>query len=126
MKDRQMTDSVLETDLVLVQSADTPFKGVHFIDLMKSMTNGGEPRCVRLRIVLTEKERNTLLPFVFFTPALHNWIKKHYSDELIDPNLYHRCCVELNELMHPESQFNVLISKRNENKFVRSLLIQQI
>lgn len=93
----------------LTQGADAPFKAVHYIDLKESMANGGGPGCVRLRVVLTEKERNALLPSVIFTPAvyqnLRNWIEKHYRDELhpkdlIDPHLYQESCVALNELTH--------------------------
>jgi succinylarginine dihydrolase len=83
------------------------FPSLHFVDLKESMANGGGPGCVRLRVVLTDDERKALLPSIVFTDALykklHDWIDKHYRDELhprdlVDPKLYHESCAALQEL----------------------------
>jgi succinylarginine dihydrolase len=74
------------------------FQEVHYIDLKQSMRNGGGPACLRLRVVLTEKECAAAHPFVFLTPTLYeqlvHWVEKHYRDRLLpqdlaDPQLLH-------------------------------------
>lgn len=73
-----------------------PIKKVIYQDVRQSMQNGGGPACLRLRIVLNEKELAGTFPGVFLTPQLYErlkqWIEKFYRDklspeELADPTL---------------------------------------
>ncbi len=68
----------------------------HFLDLRQSMRNGGGPACLRLRVPLTEAEREGVLAGCVFTEeteaALIAWVERHYREtlapsELADPAL---------------------------------------
>jgi succinylarginine dihydrolase len=68
-----------------------------YIDLTESMHNGGGPACLRLRCVLTRKEKMHVNPFIFFTDELYqsltSWIDTFYRDtlsmaDLAEPTLY--------------------------------------
>ncbi len=67
-----------------------PFKPL-FFDLRQSMRNGGGPACLRLRVVLTEKEIAAAAPGVFLDEMLYarltDWVKKHYRDQLTADDL---------------------------------------
>jgi succinylarginine dihydrolase len=72
-----------------------PIDEVRFFDLRQSMNNGGGPACLRLRIVVTEKELAQLAPKYRLDDAkaerLGNWIESNYRetltlDDLADPN----------------------------------------
>ncbi len=69
----------------------TPIRQVHYIDVRQSMNNGGGPACLRLRVVLSDRERSLANPAVFLTDALHNslkvWIERYYRDRLIPDDL---------------------------------------
>ncbi len=58
----------------------------HAVDVRQSMSNGGGPACLRLRVVLTEAEQAAIRPGVVFTPTLHDrlrgWVEAHYRDRL--------------------------------------------
>ena len=67
------------------------------MDVKQSMMNGGGPACLRLRVLLSEKELASIHQPVRFTPLIHerlaNWITDHYreqltEEDLADPNLY--------------------------------------
>ena len=64
----------------------TPIRKVHFVPVRQSMRNGGGPACLRLRVVLNERELAAAHPGVFLTPQLFDslsaWIERHYRDEL--------------------------------------------
>jgi succinylarginine dihydrolase len=86
---------------------DNPIKHVHFVDVRQSMNNGGGPACLRLRVVLTERERSLVNPAVFLTDALceslKQWIDRHYRDrltpgDLADPKLLEESRRALDEL----------------------------
>lgn len=70
----------------LLAAPDAPLRRVHFVDLRQSMRNGGGPACLRLRVVLTERERAALPPGVFVNEQryaqLVRWANKHYREEL--------------------------------------------
>jgi succinylarginine dihydrolase len=70
---------------------DTPIRQVHFVDVRQSMNNGGGPACLRLRVVLTDRERSLVNPAVFLDDALYEslklWIGRHYRDELTPSDL---------------------------------------
>lgn len=76
-------------------------------DLRESMANGGGPACLRLRVVLTEAERQAVNPAVMMNDALFEtltrWVEKHYRDrltqaDLADPQLLREGREALDEL----------------------------
>lgn len=90
-----------------VLARGTPVKTAHFVDVRQSMHNGGGPACLRLRVVLTEKQLHSISGNVLFTDTLHNqlktWIEKHYReklqpDDLRDPQLMEESRRALDEL----------------------------
>ena len=87
--------------------AGTRLRAVHFVDVRQSMSNGGGPACLRLRVVLTERELARVLPGVLLTDALYasltGWVRKHYReqlapDDLADPKLVGESRAALDEL----------------------------
>lgn len=85
-------------------AADNPLNAVHFVDVRQSMSNGGGPACLRLRVVMTETQLQALRAGVMLTEELHQrlerWIVGHYRqslspDDLADPAL----CVETRAAM---------------------------
>jgi succinylarginine dihydrolase len=90
-----------------IVAEDNPVKEVHYLDLRQSMRNGGGPACLRLRVILTDAEREAVSARVFLTPALlaelTAWVKKHYRDrlspkDLADPLLARESMAALDEL----------------------------
>ncbi|MGD0389201.1 MAG: N-succinylarginine dihydrolase [Tepidisphaeraceae bacterium] len=86
---------------------ETPIRQVHFVDVRQSMNNGGGPACLRLRVVLTDRERSLVNPAVFLTEGLYEslnqWINRHYRDrltaaDLADPQLLDQSRRALDEL----------------------------
>ena len=65
---------------------DPPISSCHFINLRQSMSNGGGPACLRLRVPLTALELQSIHPEVIFTDKLHqklsSWVIKHYREDL--------------------------------------------
>lgn len=85
----------------------TPVSKVHYYDVKQSMRNGGGPACLRLRIVLSEQEKQAVNQSVLMTEqlftTLDNWIDQHYRDELsehdlTDPQLLNESRTALDEL----------------------------
>lgn len=71
------------------------------------MLSGGGPACLRLRIVLSNDELNSVSSNVFLTNALYEtltgWVKQHYCDklrinDLADPKLLNKSRTALGEL----------------------------
>ncbi|UCF47042.1 MAG: N-succinylarginine dihydrolase, partial [Myxococcales bacterium] len=61
------------------------------VDVRQSMKNGGGPACLRLRVILTDNEiqsinRSTLLDDGLFE-RLNVWIDRHYRDRLDEADL---------------------------------------
>jgi len=86
---------------------NTPIRQVHFVEVRQSMNNGGGPACLRLRVVLTDRERSLVNPAVFLTDALYEslkkWIDRNYRDrltpsDLADPQLLDESRRALDEL----------------------------
>ena len=80
---------------------------VEFVDITESVRNGGGPACLRLRVVLTERELSSVHQGCIFTPELHaaltRWVEKHYRDrlepaDLADKKLITECQTALDEL----------------------------
>lgn len=91
----------------MLRSGDNPIKAIHYLNLQQSMGNGGGPACLRLRVVLTEKELSVMNQKVLLTDDLYlklkNWIEKNYREslavsELADPDLLVEGQQALNEL----------------------------
>lgn len=70
----------------LIESKKTPIREIYCQNLRESMANGGGPACLRLRVVLTQKEIEAVHPHVFLNDQLYHalkaWIQKHYRDRL--------------------------------------------
>ena len=86
---------------------DTPIKNLQFVDVRQSMRNGGGPACLRLRVVLNERELAQVNPHFVLNDKLfsrlNNWVDKHYRDELrsadlADPYLLNESRAALDEL----------------------------
>lgn len=80
----------------MAKDSSNPISQVHYVDTQESMRNGGGPACLRLRVVLNEKELAAINPNFILTENLYNqlksWIESHYRDklhprDLSDPNL---------------------------------------
>jgi succinylarginine dihydrolase len=69
-----------------VVAEDNPVASVDYLDVRQSMSNGGGPACLRLRVVLTGQERSAIKANVFVNHAvlraLDAWIDAHYRDRL--------------------------------------------
>jgi len=88
-------------------SGNGPIRDAKFLDVRQSMRNGGGPACLRLRVVMTEAERNGLGARVLLDDALYGdlttWVKAHYRDRLSpedlgDPALMRESFTALDEL----------------------------
>ncbi len=70
---------------------DNPIRELKVFDLRESMANGGGPACLRLRVVLTEAERQAVNPAVMMSDALFNqlngWVDRYYRDRLTQADL---------------------------------------
>lgn len=73
----------------IVKSQGNPIVRYHPIDVSESMAGGGGPACLRLRVVLTEAEREALPGAAMITGELLDWltewIGRSYRSRL-DPN----------------------------------------
>jgi succinylarginine dihydrolase len=68
-----------------------PVRAAHYVSVRQSMSNGGGPACLRLRVPLTDAELPAVNPGVMLTDALHDalaaWIDRHYRDRLVPADL---------------------------------------
>ena len=80
----------------LIADPANPIQQVHFVDLRQSMSNGGGPACLRLRVPLTAEEQQAVNGRFLLDEAsideLCRWVKRHYRDrltmdDLADPSL---------------------------------------
>ena len=76
--------------------ADNPIRDMRVFDLRESMSNGGGPACLRLRVVLTAEEYQAVNPAVIMNDVLfttlNDWVDRYYRDrltaaDLADPQL---------------------------------------
>lgn len=76
------------TDLL---SQNTPIKDVKVFDLKQSMSNGGGPACLRLRVALNEQELAAVNPATIMNDqlftTLNEWVDRHYRDRLVETDL---------------------------------------
>jgi succinylarginine dihydrolase len=67
-------------------SEKNPIERAEFIDCRQSMRNGGGPACLRLRVVLTERELQSVNPHYLLDEhkigLLESWVHDHYRDRL--------------------------------------------
>lgn len=91
----------------LQAEATTSIREIYEVDLRESMSNGGGPACLRLRVVLNSAEWGAVAPGVKWTPqlqaALTRWIERHYREtlsatDLADPALLEEGRRALDEL----------------------------
>lgn len=77
-------------------SQDNPIRSVHYVDVRQSMSNGGGPACLRLRVAVTQSECERIHSGVLLTDSLYadlvNWVKRYYREmirpeDLADPLL---------------------------------------
>ena len=86
---------------------DNPISEIQVFDLKQSMSNGGGPACLRLRVALNEQEIAATNPATLMNDALfvrlNRWVDQHYRDcllveDLADPSLLLESRAALNEL----------------------------
>ncbi|UYG03093.1 N-succinylarginine dihydrolase [Halomonas sp. LR3S48] len=103
----QEREAVWRTIQDLLLAGHNPINEVIVKDVKQSMRNGGGPACLRLRVVLSAKERAALTGRVLLTDALHGelaaWVERHYRDrlapdDLADPQLADETLTALDEL----------------------------
>jgi succinylarginine dihydrolase len=93
----------------LVADPRNPITRVEYVDVGQSAKNGGGPACLRLRVVLTDTELQSVATNgrVLLDDALHTaltaWVDRHYRDrvvpmDLCDPNLIEETRAALDEL----------------------------
>lgn len=68
-----------------------PINEVKVFDLKQSMSNGGGPACLRLRVALSPEEQAAVNPATLMNDRLferlNTWVDKHYRDELHEADL---------------------------------------
>ena len=100
-------NAAVSTYLAALTQRNTPIKQVHYYDVKQSMRNGGGPACLRLRVAMSEQEKQAVNPNVLMNDSLfatlNQWVDKHYRDEiteadLADPQLLQESRSALDEL----------------------------
>ena len=90
-----------------LESGSSPIRSVRTLDLRQSMRNGGGPACLRLRVVLNERELSLVNPRCMLGDELHGrlteWVVRNYRDrlrpsDLSDPQLARESFTALDEL----------------------------
>ncbi len=75
----------------LLNRSDQPIRHLIYQDVRQSMQNGGGPACLRLRVVLNQREWESIHTPVILTENLYHqliaWVEKHYRDRLVPPDL---------------------------------------
>lgn len=84
-----------------------PIDSVKFMDLRQSMNNGGGPACLRLRVLLSQRQREAVRGRVWLDQSLYSdlksWIDRHYPDrlepsDLNDPEFARHATAAMQEL----------------------------
>ena len=69
-----------------VVSSAAPISEVRYFDLRESMKNGGGPACLRLRVVLSQAQIDSIQPRVMLDTSLYDdlvkWVNEFYRDRL--------------------------------------------
>ena len=91
----------------LVEDVSQPIRHVEYVDVRQSMSNGGGPACLRLRVALTEEELAAVNPAFILDngkiDALITCVDQYYRDELnpsdlLNPAFMVECRTALNAL----------------------------
>lgn len=91
----------------LVDDTHQPIRDVTYVDVRQSMSNGGGPACLRLRVVLSEAELAAVDPRFLLDEAkidaLQRWVEDYYREDitpsdLADPSLLDACYQALDKL----------------------------
>lgn len=76
----------VKTYLDSVLDSAAPINQIKYFNLRESMKNGGGPACLRLRVVLTPAELDSIEPRVIFSEELYSelkdWVNQFYRDRL--------------------------------------------
>ncbi|WP_221800754.1 N-succinylarginine dihydrolase [Oceanobacter mangrovi] len=92
----------------ITQDHNQPIRDVSFVDVRQSMSNGGGPACLRLRVVLTDEQLAAVNPAFLLDETkinqLQDWVKCHYRDQLspadlADPLFYREVMTALEDLV---------------------------
>lgn len=74
-----------------ILAGDNPVSELRVFDLRESMSNGGGPACLRLRVVLNDAEQQAVNPAVMMNDtlfaALNSWVDRYYRDRLTQADL---------------------------------------
>ncbi|MEH6444123.1 MAG: N-succinylarginine dihydrolase [Oceanospirillaceae bacterium] len=74
-----------------IVAADNPIDQTLVFDLKQSMSNGGGPACLRLRVVMNQAEIAAANQATFMNQALYTrlstWVESHYRDRLTEADL---------------------------------------
>ena len=91
----------------LIADKSNPIQEVYFFDLNESMKNGGGPACLRLRVVLSDQEKESCNQRFFFDDKLFermgNWIMDYYpvglrAETLLQRDFYKKTQKAFDEL----------------------------
>lgn len=67
-------------------AGDNPISEAHYLDLRQSMSNGGGPACLRLRVQVSAAQKSGIHEGVMLDHAkldkLEDWVRTHYRDRL--------------------------------------------
>ncbi|HYK64511.1 MAG TPA: N-succinylarginine dihydrolase, partial [Patescibacteria group bacterium] len=84
-------DAGVATLLERLVSSGSAIREVLTFDLKQSMQNGGGPACLRLRVTLSDAERQAIRTRIWLDGALHSalveWVERHYRDRLVPADL---------------------------------------
>ncbi|RMA77643.1 N-succinylarginine dihydrolase [Umboniibacter marinipuniceus] len=87
-RDNQAVFAYLER---LIADDSQPIRTVTYVDVRQSMSNGGGPACLRLRVLMSNEEMAAINPNFIATEAqldvLSGWVNQHYRDELSPADL---------------------------------------
>lgn len=68
------------------RDSELSLEKIHYVSLQESMSNGGGPACLRLRIPLNRQQMSSLPPGLFLDAEqyhrVHDWIVKWYPEHL--------------------------------------------
>jgi succinylarginine dihydrolase len=86
-----LEDDAVAAYLHQLTSGAGPIREVRAFDLRQSMKNGGGPACLRLRVVMSDAERDAIAANIWLDDALHaaliSWVALHYRDRLTPADL---------------------------------------
>jgi succinylarginine dihydrolase len=74
-----------------LRDGDSPINELKVFDLKQSMSNGGGPACLRLRVVMNDAEKAACNPHTLMSDALYQaltqWVERNYRDKLTEAEL---------------------------------------